>query len=72
MEKKTKEPETKYIIVDFNQVETYEPMTMDEVQEKLTNLDYNDDQIENIDIIELGNGIKWDVEIEEIKRFILR
>ena len=72
MEKKIKELETRYIIVDFNQVETYEPMTMNEVQDRLAYLDYNSDQIENIDIIELGNGIKWEVEIEEVKRFILR
>jgi hypothetical protein len=72
MEKKTKEPETRYIIVDFNQVETYEPMTMDEVQERLAYLDYDDDQIERVEIIELSNGIKWEVEIEEVKRFILK
>lgn len=72
MEKKTKATEKNYIIVDFNQVETYEPMTMEEVQERLGYLDYNTDQIENIEVIELSNGIKWEVEIEEVKRFIFK
>ena len=71
MKKETKAPEKNYIIVDFNEVETYEAMTLEEVQEKLADLDYDSDKIENIDVIELGTGIKWEIEIEEIKRYIL-